>query len=169
MNAGFSPRTMIQNRKKHRINSYPIIHFSTSEEVSERSEQSGASEHMSGASGASKWTGEWLSTSVCIFGCSSPQCFVVKRPFPPTLRRFNYTLFFYLICYILIIIYSHSLNQATTIICAVLSWIVLFSIGLNYLFHSLFSYTLIFDLTIMFRFVDLYSWKSLKTKCAVSF
>ena len=31
--------TLVQNRKKHKINSHPIIHCPTSEEVSEVSEQ----------------------------------------------------------------------------------------------------------------------------------
>ena len=31
--------TMVQNRKKHRTNSHPIIHFPTSEGVSKVSEQ----------------------------------------------------------------------------------------------------------------------------------
>ena len=50
---------MVENRKKHRQNSHPIIHCPTSEGVSkvskrsggrEQSEQSKASEQMSGAS-----------------------------------------------------------------------------------------------------------------------
>ena len=40
--------TMVENRKKHRINSHPMSHCPTSSEVSEVSEQ--ASERVSGAS-----------------------------------------------------------------------------------------------------------------------
>ena len=58
-----SPYTMVENGKKHRINSHLMFHFLTSEGVSkgsertsecsggrERSEQSGANERVSGAS-----------------------------------------------------------------------------------------------------------------------
>ena len=51
--------TMVENRKKHKQNSHPIIHFPTSQGVSQVSEQA------SGASGravrASEWTSEWTS------------------------------------------------------------------------------------------------------------
>ena len=79
--------TMVESRKKHRQNSHPIIHCPTSKGVSERvnewvsersgglerSEQSQASEQVSGAS---ERTSERPSTLVCIFGCSGPQCLV---------------------------------------------------------------------------------------------
>ena len=41
---------MVENGKKHRQNNYLIIHFPTSEGVSEVSEESGVSERVSGAS-----------------------------------------------------------------------------------------------------------------------
>ena len=40
----FSLCTMVENRKKHRENSHPIIHFPTSEGVSEVSERVSAAE-----------------------------------------------------------------------------------------------------------------------------
>ena len=43
----FLHSTMGQNREKHRINSYPIIHCPTSKEVSEVSEQASATEGAS--------------------------------------------------------------------------------------------------------------------------
>ena len=63
-------RTMVENtEKRHRQNSHPIIHCPTSEEVSEVSEQSEASERVSSAS---ERTSEWPSTTVCILGCYRP-------------------------------------------------------------------------------------------------
>ena len=49
--------TMVENRKKHRHNSHPIIHFPTSE----------------GVSGASEWTSEWPSTYIWVLNGSGPQ------------------------------------------------------------------------------------------------
>ena len=67
--------TMVQNGKKHRKNSHPIIHFPTSEWVSEMSERVRAAERASKASSAnkrtsmqceqmSKWKSKWPSTFV---------------------------------------------------------------------------------------------------------
>ena len=50
--------TMIQNRKKHRIDSHLIIHFPTSEEVSEVSKRVSAAERMSKVSRAER-ENEW--------------------------------------------------------------------------------------------------------------
>ena len=53
--------TMIENRKKHRQNSHPIIHYPTSEGVSEVSERVSAAEGASEASSpeqANKWASE---------------------------------------------------------------------------------------------------------------
>ena len=50
-------RTMVQNRKKHRINNHLIILWG-----SEQCER------------LSEWTTEWFSTLICILGYSGPQC-----------------------------------------------------------------------------------------------
>ena len=79
--------TMGQNRKKHSINSHPIIYCPTIEGVSKVSEQ--ANERVQRSTRGkrvvrnkqmsercertSKRTSEWSSTSVCILGCSGPQ------------------------------------------------------------------------------------------------
>ena len=52
---------MVENRKKHRQNSHPIIHCPTSEGVSEVSERVSEAEV---AGGASERTSEWPSTTV---------------------------------------------------------------------------------------------------------
>ena len=52
----FKCRTMVENRKKYRQNSHPIIHCSTSERCERTSER----------------TSEWPSTTVCILGCYRP-------------------------------------------------------------------------------------------------
>ena len=67
----FSHFTMGQNRKKHRINSHLIIHFPTSEGVSERAKRVVRSQRMSERR---ERTSKWPSTPFCILGYSGPQC-----------------------------------------------------------------------------------------------
>ena len=55
--------TMVENGKKHNQNSHLIIHFPTSEGMSEVSEW---------CERTSERTSEWPSTSVCILGCYRP-------------------------------------------------------------------------------------------------
>ena len=78
--------TMVENRKKHRLNSNPIIHCPTSEGVSEVSERANEwAQRRARAKRAvrskptsercertSERTSEWPSTAVCIFGCYRP-------------------------------------------------------------------------------------------------
>ena len=65
--------------KKHRINSYPIIHCPTSEGVSEvsgrvkQSVRKLRSKQTSEECERTSKLSEWPSTSVFIFGCSGPQ------------------------------------------------------------------------------------------------
>ena len=56
---GTHNRNMVENRKKHGPNSLSIIHSPTIEVVSK-------------VNGASEWTSEWPSISVCILGCFRP-------------------------------------------------------------------------------------------------
>ena len=76
--------TMVENGKKHRQNSHLIIGFPTSEGASEVSKRANKwaqrrawvkrAVQSERCERTSKRTSEWHSTSVCVFGWSSPQC-----------------------------------------------------------------------------------------------
>ena len=85
--------TMVQNRKKHRINSHLIIHFPTSEGVSKVSERANEWAQRSARAkrvGRSKQTNEryertsertseWPSTYIWVLGWSGPKCTKKRR------------------------------------------------------------------------------------------